>query len=152
GAGLSHLAGVTSFSCSSSRRKPGSRVARACWLPWTPAFAGVTEEKTSLHNPYAIALPCGGGVGWGMRTGRDAFRSRPPLRGELGLHLLQQIGGLAAADAGDVVLVLQQHAEGVVDSLGIEGHLVELEKRLGPVDGLGDARQLEEVGLAQLLH
>ena len=36
--------------------------------------------------------------------------------------------------------------------LGIEGDLVELDQRLGPVDRLGDARQLEEVELAQLLH
>jgi hypothetical protein len=48
-----------SFSCSSSRRKPGSRVARARWLPWTPAFAGVTEEKPGLSS---IALRA---AGWG---------------------------------------------------------------------------------------
>src|SRR5262245_63718815 len=46
-----HLREVLHFVC----ELRGSRVARACSLPWTPAFAGVTEEKTSLHNPYAIA-------------------------------------------------------------------------------------------------
>ena len=40
----------------------------------------------------------------------------------------------------------------VVDRLGDQRHLVELHQRLGPVDGLGDAGQLEEIALAQLLH
>ena len=52
----------------------------------------------------------------------------------------------------DVVLVFQQHAQRVVDRLGIEVERVQLRQRRRPVDGLGDARQLEEVELAQLLH
>jgi len=56
---------------SSSRRKPGSRVARARWLPWTPAFAGVTEEKMGADNPHAIALPRRGGGGRGSASERE---------------------------------------------------------------------------------
>src|SRR6516165_1127612 len=74
-----------------------------------------------------------GRVGVGGKTGRGASPSRPLLRRELVLHLLQQAGCLAAADAGDVVLIFQQHAQRVVDCLGIEGDLVELDQRLGPV-------------------
>src|SRR5262249_38028459 len=54
--------------------------------------------------------------------------------GELGLHLVEDVGGLAAADLGDVVLVLQQHAQGVIDRLRIEGHAVELDEGIRPVD------------------
>src|SRR5215831_145792 len=56
--------------------------------------------------------------------------------GELGLHLVEDVGGLAAADLGDIVLVLQQHAQSVVDRLRIECDAVELDQRVRPVDGL----------------
>src|SRR3546814_10213684 len=65
--------------------------------------------------------------------------------GELQLHIAEQPGRLAALDLGDVVLVLQQHAEGVVDCLRVQRDLVELGERFRPVDGLCDARRLEEV-------
>src|SRR5262249_14300714 len=38
-----------------------SRVPSVCWLPWTPAFAGVTVEKMRRDRPHAIALRRGGG-------------------------------------------------------------------------------------------
>src|SRR5262249_44711273 len=31
--------------CRHPSGKPGSRAPRACWLPWTPAFAGVTVKE-----------------------------------------------------------------------------------------------------------
>ena len=41
------------------------------------------------------------------------------LRGHLAFDLVQQAGGLAAFDSGDVVLMLQQQVLGVVDRLGL---------------------------------
>src|SRR5262249_25525955 len=61
---------------SSSRRKPGSRAPRACWLPWTPAFAGVTVEKIRRDRPHAIALPHPGGEGEGWEGARPVFYRR----------------------------------------------------------------------------
>src|SRR5579871_3541041 len=80
-------------------------------------------------------------------TGRSAER----LLGELGAHGIEQLHGFGALQAGDVVLVFEQHAQGRVDDRGIERHRVELEQRFRPVDRLGDARQLEEIELAQLV-
>src|SRR3954453_15812262 len=37
--------------------------------------------------------------------------------GDFGLDLVEQLGGLAALNAGDVVLILQQDAERVVDDI-----------------------------------
>src|SRR5215813_6941311 len=83
-----------------------------------------------------------------------AYRYRSPgsaRRGQFRLDLIEDIGRLGAADLGDVVLVLEQHAQGVVDGLRVERDAIELKDRLCPVDGLGDARQLEEIALPQLL-
>src|SRR3954468_16487037 len=74
------------------------------------------------------------------------------LGGEIGAHLFQDRGGLGTADPRDVVLVLQQRAEAAVDRTAAERHLVELHQGVGPVDGLGDARQFEEITLPELLH
>src|SRR6266403_1954997 len=52
---------------------------------------------------------------------------------------------------GDVVLVFQQHAQGVVDRVRRQLQYVELHQRLGPVDRLGDAGKLEQIHRAQLL-
>src|SRR4051794_39680221 len=73
------------------------------------------------------------------------------LGGEIGAHLFQDGGGLGAADPGDVILVLQQRAQAAVDRTAAERHLVELHQGVGPVDGLGNARQFEEVALPELL-
>ena len=52
--------------------------------------------------------------GWGSSvTGLDLARRG----GDFGLDLLQQLRRLAALDAGDVVLVFEQHAQRVVDRL-----------------------------------
>src|ERR1041385_4243683 len=68
--------------------------------------------------------------------------------GDLGLDLIEQLGRLAALDAGDVVLVFEQHAQGVVDRLRRQLQDVELHQGLGPVDRLGDAGQFEQIHLA----
>src|SRR5260221_12822365 len=73
-------------------------------------------------------------------------------RGELRLDLGEQAQRLAALDLPDVVLVFQQHAERVVDRVRGQRQHVELHQGLSPVDRLGDARQFEEIGRAQLLH
>lgn len=73
-------------------------------------------------------------------------------RRKLGLDLVEDAPAFALADAGDVVLILEQHADGVGDGFGVERKPVQFGQRTGPVDGLGDARHLEQVNLAQLLH
>src|SRR5262249_9418160 len=79
-------------------------------------------------------------------------RTPSTRRRQFRLHLIEDIGRLGAADLGDVVLVLEKHAQGIVDRLWIERYAIELQERLGPVDRFGDARQLEEVALPQLLY
>src|SRR5208282_452291 len=79
------------------------------------------------------------------------IRSHSYRSGGLGLDLLQQPGGLAAVQPGDVVLILEQHAQGIVDRVRGQLEHVELHQRLGPVDRLGDAGKLEEIHPTQLL-
>src|SRR5437867_4488164 len=55
---------------------------------------------------------------------RGIFRTAELCGGELGPDLGEQALGVAAAHAGDVVLILEQSAERVVDSLRVERHLV----------------------------
>src|SRR3954453_16180493 len=66
------------------------------------------------------------------------------------VDLAQDLGGLAALDLEDVVLVLEERAQRVVDDGGRELERVEGGERPGPVQRLGHARQLEEVAAAQL--
>src|SRR5690606_37027066 len=70
---------------------------------------------------------------------------------EFGLHFLKNPFALALTDAGDVVLVFQQYADGVGYGLRIERHLVQLVERVGPVYRLGDAGGLEQLDLPKLL-
>src|SRR5580704_13778723 len=71
--------------------------------------------------------------------------------GDLGLDLLQEARRLAALHPGDVILVFQQDAQGVVDRLRRQFQGVELHQGLGPVDRLGDAGQFEQIHPAQFL-
>ena len=57
--------------------------------------------------------------------GVDRLFGRPQVRA----HLIQQLLRLRAFDAGDVVLVLQQHAKRIGDGRGIERDCVELGER-----------------------
>src|SRR3546814_1036501 len=93
------------------------------------------------------------GARGGAMTERDSITGAPsPPRRDLGPDLVEDFRGFAALDAGDVVLVFQEDAERVVDGLRVEDERVELHQRLGPIDRLGDAGQLEQVHAAQLLH
>src|SRR5258708_18622565 len=97
-----------------------------------------TALSASITRPGPMGSPAARKVrAKNMRFSRrrPGIALAPFLRRQLVLHLKQQIGRLAAADARDVVLVFEQHAQGIVDRLGIEGDLVELDQRLGPVDG-----------------
>ena len=70
---------------------------------------------------------------------------------ELALDLVEDPGRLAAPHLLDVVLILEQDAERRIDGIGVEIDLVELDQGVGPVDGLGNAGQLEQVLVAQFL-
>src|ERR1700751_4763128 len=73
-------------------------------------------------------------------------RLRP---GGLGLDLIEDAGGFAAMQAGDVVLIFEQHAQRVVDRVRRKFQYIELHQGFGPVDRLGDAGELEEIHRAQ---
>src|SRR5471030_2723658 len=98
------------------------------------------------------SLPCPGSGAGAWSSSASIGRSAQRLGGDVGLHLAQDVGRLRALQALDVVLVLQQDAQRIVDALGIEVEGVEFRQRRRPVDRFGDARRLEEVELAKLLH
>src|SRR3546814_4605670 len=108
---------------------PGTR-------PGTTAF--VCRERASPvglgSRTTALGWPGRACLAWSVRSTQRAA-------GELQLHIAEQPGRLAALDLGDVVLVLQQHAEGVVDCLRVQRDLVELGERFRPVDGLCEDRK-----------
>src|SRR4051812_5238840 len=58
----------------------------------------------------------------------------------------------ATRDPGEVVLVLQQHAERGLDGRRVELDRAECDEGVAPVEGFGDPGQLEQVGRAQLLN
>src|SRR5438445_3179282 len=72
--------------------------------------------------------------------------------GGRGPRLSDQARGFLAGDPVEVVAVLEQHAQGVVDGFWIERNAVERHQAVGPVDRLGDPRQLEQIALSQPLH
>src|SRR5690606_34232616 len=74
--------------------------------------------------------------------------ARDLLGRKLGLDLFQDALRLAALETSNVVLVFQEDAESVVDRLGIEDERIELHQGMRPVDGFGNARQLEEIHAA----
>src|SRR5689334_1084278 len=91
------------------------------------------------------------GLSEGLAEAFMVFR-RSARRSEFGAHLLEDPGRLAALNFRDVVLVLEQHAQRVVDCFRREREHVQLGKCMRPVDGLGNAGKLEEVGGAELLY
>src|SRR5258708_33545133 len=98
-----------------------------------------TALSASITRPGPMGSPAARKVrAKNMRFSRrrPGIALNPLLRRQLVLDLLQQVGRLAAADAGDVVLIFEQHPQGIVDRLRIEGDLVELDQRLRPIDGL----------------
>src|SRR4029077_8816445 len=60
-------------------------------------------------------------------------------------QFVEQARHLGARHLGDVVAVLEEHAERVLHALRVEADGVEGDQRVGPVDRLGDARRLEQV-------
>src|SRR5262245_31917068 len=126
---------------------PAARSARAKWTMFS------ASRPASPSRPWPFPLP-GRSAGEGRREeGESGVIGGASLRrAQLGVHLVDQLLGLAAFDAGDVVLVLQQHPEGVGGRRGVERDRVELGERRSPIERLGDARRLEQVLLAQRLH
>src|SRR5689334_15836431 len=108
-----------------------------------PAFRSVRAKKTMLSamRPSGFATL---GADWN-------FSMALLRRRELGLHFLQDATAFAFCDPRDVVLVFQEHAKRVGDGFRIQRHLVKFRQRARPIDGLGYARRLEQLDLAQLL-
>src|SRR5678816_3120957 len=65
--------------------------------------------------------------------------------GDFDLDLLEDLHRLAALDLGDVVLVLEERSERGAHVGGVVRHRVELRQRLGAIDRLGDAGELEQI-------
>src|SRR5207245_1884791 len=99
--------------------------------------------RPSVYLPVAGFGPTAFGVPSSpyVRSSPYMIRSRPG-GGGLGFDLLQQTSGFAAMQPGNVVLVFEQHPQGVVDRVRVEFEHVELHQRLGPIDRLGDAGEL----------
>src|SRR6185437_1141058 len=55
-------------------------------------------------------------------------------------------------DRDDVLLELQQHVQRLADQVGRERVGVQQHQGAGPVDGLGDRRNLAKLDVAQRLH
>src|SRR5206468_685506 len=109
-------------------------------------------DNINFIRIYRPAYSCSplGGRGACERTNGSAHVSAQRLGGDVRLHLAQDFRRFRTLQALDVVLVLEQHAQRVVDGLGIEVERVEFGERGRPVDRLGHARRLEQVELAQL--
>src|SRR5688572_33386084 len=102
------------------------------------AYSPLTESSAS-HSPKrccrAPSMPPRPPT---SRRRKDAAltldgRGAHGLRRRGGLGLAHQPPGFVAADALEVVAVLEQHAEGVVDRLRVEHHAVERCDAVGPV-------------------
>src|SRR4051812_48750836 len=79
----------------------------------------------------------------------SGFALRAPGMTSVARRFLQNLLQRVALHPRDVVLVFQQRAERVADQLRRQRTGVEFGQRGGPVDGLGDARRLVEILVAQ---
>src|SRR5579862_4835128 len=121
-------------------------MARSTWPGPTrrPAALSVRAKWTML----LASLPRGPSPPSGWPASVSASTASPQrLGGDVGLHLAQDLGRFRSLQALDVVLILEQYAQGVIDGLGVEVERVELRQRRRPVDRFGNARRLEEVEL-----
>ncbi len=91
------------------------------------------EADGLAEQPPAVDLPRGHG---------PRPMAAPPSQPQLA----------SAADVPDVLLVLEDDAEGLVDDLRAQLRRAEREQRIGPVERLGDAGDLREVDAAQPMH
>src|SRR4051812_33004693 len=117
------MAFMQSITRSGPTRNPAPRRMRAKCMTFSASFPG--PASASGISSMVTGPACSGRGRGRLRLGRDAR-------------------GLFSDDALHVVLVLEEHAERVVHRLRVEGDLVERDHRVGPVDRLGDARQLVE--------
>ena len=109
------------------------------------------------RREHAVGADRHAGVAQDAREVDDVVGEHRPARAAalaraVRLQLGEQLGDVAALHLGDVVAVLEQHAERVVHVVGREADRVQRDQRIGPVDRLGDAGRLEEVERAHALH
>src|SRR5690349_2487871 len=93
-----------------------------------PGPTGKPAVRSALPKcmRFSSSLPLPG-LSEGLTEAFMVFR-RSARRGELGAHLLEDPGRLAALNLRDVVLVLEQHAQCVVDRFRREREHVKLGK------------------------
>src|SRR6202047_4886526 len=120
----------------------GDAMGRVRWAksPWSEPGGARTSPRPSPPPRARRGRSVSSGTGSRLR------------RCSLDLHLIEDAGCFAAVQAGDVVLVFEQHAQGVVDRVRGQFQYIKLHQSFGPVDRLGDAGELEEIHRAQPLH
>src|SRR5215472_9091519 len=94
---------------------------------WVVPLAGAGDPPTS---PRPSPPP-------GAERERSGLCDIGQCSGGLGLDLLEDARRLAALQPGDVVLVFEQHPQGVVDRVRAQFQDVELHQGFGPIDRLG---------------
>src|SRR5690606_5160803 len=114
----------------------------------TPDSCTARSPSSTRSGPTGMPALRSARAKWTMFSDRLIRAAGDSTSGDF----FEYAGDFVAANGGDVVLVLEQDAEGVVHGGGIQGLAVEFRQRARPVDGFRNARALEQVHGAQLLH
>src|SRR5258708_32733651 len=112
-------------------------MARLAYSPLSASSAGHSESRPGTRSS-PVPLPNSR-----RRKEPEFIATRSSRSGRL--RLVHQALDFLARDTLEVVAVLEEHAERVVHRLGVERDAVERDQAVHPVDGLGDAGQLEKL-------
>src|SRR5690606_18903203 len=127
---------------SRSAATPAARSVRA--NPVIVAYSRSSTGRSSAAGRAPGRVPAGGGGGAAparMRSRAARVAAAGSVNRSAGPDILQQP---VAQHRLLVLPVLQQRAEGGGGEVGVEVPGAEGEQRLGPVEGLGDARRLDQ--------
>src|SRR5215469_8523505 len=111
----------------------------------TPAFLRTRAKCTTLAAKAGGASKVAAGS-------TSVHHRRPSGAGGACLDRLQQASRLGAADPRNVILVLEQHPQGVIDRLRIESAAIEGQQCFAPLDALRQSRELVQIERPQRLH
>ncbi|CAD5374266.1 hypothetical protein RA210_U50218 [Rubrivivax sp. A210] len=161
------LTGAEASAAWPGARQKASKAASktACCSRWssiTAASAACTSSRRSRPTASTAARAVSTRSGPACRPAACRRREKRVMwaasrmrgtsaRGGVSTQFGQQARDFAAFDAGDVVLVLEQHAQAVVYGRRLQMACIQRHQGTRPVQGLGHARHLEEVQLAQAL-
>ena len=110
----------------------------------------IGEAFYGRQAAYRVALEAPGDEPLAAALDRNVFAdgSEPGPALRLAVYVREAVRRLAG-DPGEVILVLEQHAQRRVDGPRVELDAAERDQGVAPVEGLGDARLLEQVARAQ---